>query len=164
VQSFTVRMPLLMATSAFGLARRRWSSAQQCYLHCLPVHVPALRLVYWQAAVFAQRPDLLVRIGHVRLCGNRHGLGVCDVIYRRLFILRRHCCPAQPVVIREIPGAAHADLYYLCPTLQSLATPYLAVKLNDKKTILAWIILFVNKFVDQLVHLVVNICDIRTPY
>jgi len=127
VQSFTVRMPLLTATSAFGLARRRWSSAQQCYLHCLPVHVPALRLVYWQAAVFAQRPDLLVRIGHVRLCGNRHGLGVCDVIYRRLFILRRYCCPAQPVVIREIPGAAHADLYYLCPTLQSLATPYLAV-------------------------------------
>jgi len=35
VQSFTARMPLLTATSAFGLGRRRWSSAQQCYLHCL---------------------------------------------------------------------------------------------------------------------------------
>jgi len=29
VQSFTGRMPLLMATSAFGLGRRRWSSPQQ---------------------------------------------------------------------------------------------------------------------------------------
>jgi len=35
VQSFTVRMPLLTATSAFGLGRRRWSSHQQCYLHRL---------------------------------------------------------------------------------------------------------------------------------
>ena len=34
VQSFTAHMPLLTATSAFGLQRRRWSS-QQCYLHCL---------------------------------------------------------------------------------------------------------------------------------
>jgi len=35
VQSFTARMPLLTGTSAFGLGRRRWSSPQQCYLHCL---------------------------------------------------------------------------------------------------------------------------------
>jgi len=35
VQSFTARMPLLMATSAFGLGRRHWSSPQQCYLHCV---------------------------------------------------------------------------------------------------------------------------------
>ena len=35
VQSFTVHMPLLTAISAFGLGRRRWSSPQQCYLHCL---------------------------------------------------------------------------------------------------------------------------------
>ena len=35
MQSFTARMPLLTATSAFGLGRRRWSSPQQCYLHCL---------------------------------------------------------------------------------------------------------------------------------
>ena len=37
VQSFTARMPLLTATSVFGigLGRRRWSSPQQCYLHCL---------------------------------------------------------------------------------------------------------------------------------
>ena len=35
VQSFTARMPFLTATSAFGLGRRRWSSPQQCYLHCL---------------------------------------------------------------------------------------------------------------------------------
>ena len=34
VQSFTVRRPLLMATSTFGLRRRHWSS-QQFYLHCL---------------------------------------------------------------------------------------------------------------------------------
>jgi len=34
VQSFTARKPLLVATSAFGLGRRRWSSPQQC-LHCL---------------------------------------------------------------------------------------------------------------------------------
>jgi len=30
VQSFTARMHLLTATSAFGLGRRRWSSPQQC--------------------------------------------------------------------------------------------------------------------------------------
>ena len=35
VQSFTARMPLLMATSTYGLGRRCWSSTQQCYLHCL---------------------------------------------------------------------------------------------------------------------------------
>ena len=35
VQSFTAHMPLLTATSTFGLGRRRWSSPQQCYLHCL---------------------------------------------------------------------------------------------------------------------------------
>ena len=35
MQSFTARMPLLMATSAFRLGRRCCSSAQQCYLHCL---------------------------------------------------------------------------------------------------------------------------------
>ena len=32
-KSFTAQMPLL--TSAFGLRRRRWSSPQQCYQHCL---------------------------------------------------------------------------------------------------------------------------------
>jgi len=31
-------MPLLAATSAFGLGRRRWSSPQQCYLHCLCIY------------------------------------------------------------------------------------------------------------------------------
>jgi len=35
VQSRTARMPLLMATKAFGLGRRRWSSPQQFYLHCV---------------------------------------------------------------------------------------------------------------------------------
>ena len=35
VQSFTARMPLLTATSKFGLGWRRWSS-QQCYLHLSP--------------------------------------------------------------------------------------------------------------------------------
>ena len=35
VQSFAVRMPLLTATSAFGLGRRCWRSPQWCYLHCL---------------------------------------------------------------------------------------------------------------------------------
>jgi len=34
-QSFMARMPLLTATSAFELERRRRSSPQQCYLHCL---------------------------------------------------------------------------------------------------------------------------------
>ena len=32
--SFTARMPLLTATSTFRLGRRRWSSLQECYLHC----------------------------------------------------------------------------------------------------------------------------------
>jgi len=35
VQSFTARMPLLVATSTFRLGRRHCSSPQQCYLHCL---------------------------------------------------------------------------------------------------------------------------------
>ena len=35
MQSFTTYIPLLTATSAFGLGRRRWSSPQQCNLHCL---------------------------------------------------------------------------------------------------------------------------------
>ena len=35
MQSFTVCKPLLAATSAFILGRRRWSSRRQCYLHCL---------------------------------------------------------------------------------------------------------------------------------
>ena len=35
VQNFTTHMPLLAATSAFGLGRRHWSSPQQCYLQCL---------------------------------------------------------------------------------------------------------------------------------
>jgi len=35
MQSFTARIPLLAATRAFGLERRRWSSAQQCHLQCL---------------------------------------------------------------------------------------------------------------------------------
>ena len=35
VQSFTARMPLLTATSAFGLGRRCWSSPQPCYLRWL---------------------------------------------------------------------------------------------------------------------------------
>ena len=35
VQSFTAHMPLLTATSAFGLRRICWSSPQQCYLHLL---------------------------------------------------------------------------------------------------------------------------------
>ena len=33
--SFTASMPLVMATSAFGLGRRCWSSPQHCYLHSL---------------------------------------------------------------------------------------------------------------------------------
>jgi len=35
VQSITAQMRLLAATSAFRLGRRRWSSPQQRYLHCL---------------------------------------------------------------------------------------------------------------------------------
>jgi len=34
VKSFTARTPLLTATSAFGLGRKRWISPQQCYLLC----------------------------------------------------------------------------------------------------------------------------------
>ena len=35
MQRFTAHVPLLKTTSAFGIGRRRWSSPQQCYLHCL---------------------------------------------------------------------------------------------------------------------------------
>ena len=43
VQSFTAHMPLLTATSAFGLGRRRWSFPQQRYLHCLCTNVQICR-------------------------------------------------------------------------------------------------------------------------
>ena len=72
--------------------------------------------------------------------------------------------PARPDVIREILGLARPTgwLSGPCRPLFSMshspvATPYLAEKLNDKKTILAWIILFINKFVDQVVQVVVNV-------
>jgi len=42
VRSFTARMPLLTATSAFTFGRIRWSSPQQCYLHCLRTYIIAL--------------------------------------------------------------------------------------------------------------------------
>ena len=41
MQSFTAHMPLLMATSAFELQRKCWSSPQQCYLYCLCMLPPA---------------------------------------------------------------------------------------------------------------------------
>ena len=34
-QSCTADMPLLIATSTFGLGRKRLTSPQWCYLHCL---------------------------------------------------------------------------------------------------------------------------------
>ena len=45
VQSFTARMPLLAATGAFGLGRRRWSS-QQCYLHCLRTFLYDVNVIF----------------------------------------------------------------------------------------------------------------------
>ena len=44
VQSFTARMPLLTATSAFGLGRRCWSSPQPCYLRWLLLFSPAVNV------------------------------------------------------------------------------------------------------------------------
>ena len=38
MQSFTVCMPLPMATIVFGLGRRR---SQQCFVHCLPTVIAA---------------------------------------------------------------------------------------------------------------------------
>ena len=38
VQTSPAHIPLLQATSAFGLGRRRWSSPRQCYLQCLHQH------------------------------------------------------------------------------------------------------------------------------
>jgi len=35
MQSFIAHVPLLMAASTFELGRTRWSSPQQCCLHCL---------------------------------------------------------------------------------------------------------------------------------
>ena len=42
-QSCTARMPLLAATSAFGLRRRRWSSPQQCYVYCSLLQINKLQ-------------------------------------------------------------------------------------------------------------------------
>ena len=43
------------------------------------------------------------------------------------------------------------------------STPYLTEKLNDKKTVPGWLILFINKFEDKIVHLIVVTCDTRAP-
>ena len=40
----TARMPLLTSTSTYGLGRRRWSSHQQCFVHCL--HTISLRTIH----------------------------------------------------------------------------------------------------------------------
>ena len=47
MQSFTAHIPLLVATTALGLGRRRWSSPQQCYLHCLHT-IPFMPSVQWR--------------------------------------------------------------------------------------------------------------------
>ena len=39
-------MPLQMVTSAFRLWRRRWSSPQQCYVHCLRTSLQSLHLIH----------------------------------------------------------------------------------------------------------------------
>ena len=47
VQSFTARMPLLTATSAFGLGRRCGSSPQPCYLRWLLLFSPAVNVNWY---------------------------------------------------------------------------------------------------------------------
>ena len=47
MQSVTAHMPLLTATSTFGLGRRRWSSPQQCYLYCLRTVPSLMKVVYY---------------------------------------------------------------------------------------------------------------------
>jgi len=42
-----------------------------------------------------------------------------------------------------------------------IPTPYLTEKLNDKKTVPGWLILFIDKFEDKIVHLIVITCDTR---
>jgi len=53
VQSVTAHMLLLTATSTFGLGRRRLSSPQHCYLHCLHTFNCLLVNCFWtESAVF----------------------------------------------------------------------------------------------------------------
>ena len=55
LESFIAHTPLLTATSAFGLGRKRWSSPQQCYLHCLyTIMVPKIWCVE-KCAIFGQQ-------------------------------------------------------------------------------------------------------------
>ena len=64
MQSFTARMPLLMATRAFGLGRRRWSSPQQCYLHCLrALYEETKKLVYCAAELMSHLQSHCVSCG-----------------------------------------------------------------------------------------------------
>ena len=42
---FSARMPLLTATSAFGLGRRRWSSPEQCYATVKKAKFPNLHRI-----------------------------------------------------------------------------------------------------------------------
>jgi len=71
MQSFADRMPLLTATSAFGLGRRRWSSAQQCYLHRLrrPDITRNTRRSHTRASSFVSGPwENPLDDGGVRAC------------------------------------------------------------------------------------------------
>jgi len=74
VQSFTVRRPLLMATSTFGLRRRHWSS-QQFYLHCLCTkHNEGEQQQVWPVPLEYERVGWQVKRcdHHINLCHTEH--------------------------------------------------------------------------------------------
>jgi len=59
MQSFTAGMPLLMATSTFGLGRRRWSSLQQLLSPYLlsPYRIP-IGMINNAVSVGSQLPNM----------------------------------------------------------------------------------------------------------
>jgi len=88
VQSFTAHMPLPAATSAFGLGRRRWSSPQQCYLHCLRT-VSLMKLCSYSlpmSACYVMLPFATVLLAHAVYIFRYDGLFVVFVSWLPVFV------------------------------------------------------------------------------
>ena len=91
VQSFTACMPLMTATSTFRLGRRRWSSPQQCYLHCLHTYIYTERTTFqeiyssfsctlsFENTPWRRRPDV-----HLPSLNLKPVCGCCQTLTRSL--------------------------------------------------------------------------------
>ena len=94
VLSFTACMQLLMATSAFGLGRRCWSSPKQCHLHCLcTICLPTSRRSPREYIKHGYR--IPARNRGLTLAVSRSRRSLCAVSVSRRRSCSREFCPAR---------------------------------------------------------------------